>query len=381
MKTQIVFALLALGIHPVIAHEPVYGRGQVANYKNKNHNFRASKSGWSKVKNLVAFGDSYTDESRLGYFGEHGGAPPIGWEAPANNVTASGGKSWARIVAESSGVKLYNYAVSGAVCSNLNTPRLWDSINAPFPSVAEYEVPTYLTEHTNKRSGALDLDPSETAYSLWIGTNDLGGNAYLSDEHLPGFTLADYNNCVFEQIKTLYKEAGARYFILQNNVPLDRSPLYTDGSIPGSAYIPDSRFWAQKSAQFGGNGTRIAEKIKTEVLTTNQVQKYRAIAAIFSDELPGASIALYDTHGLISDIIKSPKNYLTGPAPLNVTGMNVHCADATWSACTTYRPNDLDSFVWYDELHPSRATWKVVAGEIVNVFKGKTSKWITVLTQ
>ena len=139
----------------------------------------------------------------------------------------------------------------------------------------------------------MDLDPSETVYSLWIGTNDLGGGAYLSDEHLPGFTLADYNNCVFEQIKTLYKEAGARYFILPNNVPLEKSPLYTDGSTPGSVYITDSRFWAQKSAQFGGNGTKIAEKIKTEVLTTNQVQKYRAIVTILSDELPGASIALY----------------------------------------------------------------------------------------
>lgn len=32
---------------------------------------------------LVAFGDSYTDDSRLGYFGAHNGSqPPVGWVDP-----------------------------------------------------------------------------------------------------------------------------------------------------------------------------------------------------------------------------------------------------------------------------------------------------------
>lgn len=36
-----------------------------------------------KLTSLVAFGDSYTDENRLGYFGNHDGqAPPVGWVEP-----------------------------------------------------------------------------------------------------------------------------------------------------------------------------------------------------------------------------------------------------------------------------------------------------------
>jgi hypothetical protein len=36
-----------------------------------------------KFKTLVTFGDSYTDENRLGYFIQNGGsAPPVGWEQP-----------------------------------------------------------------------------------------------------------------------------------------------------------------------------------------------------------------------------------------------------------------------------------------------------------
>jgi len=37
-----------------------------------------------KFTSLVAFGDSYTDDSRLGYFGSNNGsAPPVGWVNPA----------------------------------------------------------------------------------------------------------------------------------------------------------------------------------------------------------------------------------------------------------------------------------------------------------
>lgn len=36
-----------------------------------------------KIKTLVTFGDSYTDENRLGYFIQHNGsAPPVGWDQP-----------------------------------------------------------------------------------------------------------------------------------------------------------------------------------------------------------------------------------------------------------------------------------------------------------
>lgn len=35
------------------------------------------------IKTLVTFGDSYTDENRLGYFiANNGTAPPVGWDQP-----------------------------------------------------------------------------------------------------------------------------------------------------------------------------------------------------------------------------------------------------------------------------------------------------------
>jgi len=78
---------------------------------------------------LVAFGDSYTDEVRLAYLIEHNGtAPP-----PGHFVESVDYHPWVRQVIRCTGetvngvwnpaMKLYSYAVAGAVCSNSITPR------------------------------------------------------------------------------------------------------------------------------------------------------------------------------------------------------------------------------------------------------------------
>lgn len=84
---------------------------------------------------LITFGDSYTDENRLNYFASHNGsAPPPGTYLPEGQNTASGGKTWPRFVVQYTGhdtangswepqLDLYDYAVSGAVCSNNISPR------------------------------------------------------------------------------------------------------------------------------------------------------------------------------------------------------------------------------------------------------------------
>lgn len=95
-----------------------------------------TKSAWSvsNFNSLITFGDSYTDESRLGWFINHNGsAPPAGALLPESFAAASGGRVWPRYVVQYTGatdngqwapqMTLYNYAVSGAVCSNKITPR------------------------------------------------------------------------------------------------------------------------------------------------------------------------------------------------------------------------------------------------------------------
>ena len=82
----------------------------------------------------------------------------------------------------------------------------------PFPSLFETQLPLYFTEKAN---GTLRLEPNETIYTLWIGTNDVGASALLTGHQTPGVTLVDTVSCSINWVKTLY-ESGARNFLFQN---------------------------------------------------------------------------------------------------------------------------------------------------------------------
>jgi hypothetical protein len=70
----------------------------------------------------------------------------------------------------------------------------------------------------------------------------------------------------------------------------------------------------------------------------------------------------------MTDIWENPGNYLNGTVPHNVTSSVYQCGDAC--AASEVR----DSYMWYDELHPSEQTDRIVAREFVNVVRGET-KW------
>lgn len=87
---------------------------------------------------------------------------------------------------------LYDYAVAGAVCSNDITPRFFAAINANFPSVLEYEIPAFIADSKvdNIATGLPYFEPAKNAsnsiYALWIGTNDIGVDAFITDSQVPG---------------------------------------------------------------------------------------------------------------------------------------------------------------------------------------------------
>ncbi|EAW11701.1 SGNH/GDSL hydrolase family protein [Aspergillus clavatus NRRL 1] len=330
-----------------------------------------SKSwGLKKFKSLVSFGDSYTDQARINYFGGHGGAaPPVGWEQPDNNNTASGGYVWGHYVSQYANVNLYNYAVSGAVCSNEITPRTFSSINALFPSVLEYEIPAFIADSKHKVSGKkdfLDIPPKETVYSIWIGTNDLGNNAFITDSQVQGKTIPDYINCVYSALDRLYVN-GAQYFVLMNLAPLQLTPMYATPEHDGVGANP---YWPNKPE----NRTLVSYRMWEQVSTVNDVFKYQTpYELLIAKRYPGAKFAVMDMYTLLSDIYDNPTVYFKGSAPPNVTGYNSHCP-VSGGDCTRL-PNP-ELFMWFDELHPSERTDQIIAEEFVKVVEGK-SKYAT----
>ncbi|EME38434.1 carbohydrate esterase family 16 protein [Dothistroma septosporum NZE10] len=321
-----------------------------------------------KLTTLVAFGDSYTDDSRLNYFSSHNGsAPPVGWTDEANYASASGGRPWPQYVKQYAGVNLYNYAVSGAVCSNNVTPRTFTTYD--FPAVEQYEVPAYIADSKHIESNGtkfLTEPQDETVYSIWIGTNDLGVNAFLTDSQVRGIDIVNYTDCVYNQLKRVY-DNGGRYFVLQNVAPLNLAPLY---ALPSQGGVVSDNYWPEKPS----NITEISYRMMEQVALVNNIYKYQTPYLVeLSKNFTGAKFAVMDMHGLITDIYNNPTEYLNGTAPLQVDVAAKHC-NSTGTDCVV--AESLDSYLWYDDLHPSEQTDRIIAREFLGVVKGE-SRWAT----
>ncbi|KAK5111661.1 hypothetical protein LTR62_004766 [Meristemomyces frigidus] len=313
---------------------------------------------------LVVFGDSYTDDSRLGYFINHkGAAPPVGYDDPVSYHAADGGRTWAEYVKQYSGANLYNYAVSGAVCSNEITPRWFSAINAPFPDIAGYEVPAYLNDSAYVYPNGtrfMDDPPESTVYAIWIGTNDLGYAAFIQDEQVAGTNLTTYVDCVYAQLDRVYANGG-RFFVIMNVAPLNLNAEY---GAAGKGGVGPNQYWQDKS----GNLTEISERMLEQVVSVNALYKYRTPYEVeLAKRYPGAEFAVYNVHDVFEAIYTNPSAYLNGSAPLNVTGYVNHC-NVTGGDCVA-NPSP-DSFLWYDELHLSEQTSRIVASNFVDVVKG-----------
>jgi phospholipase/lecithinase/hemolysin len=303
-------------------------------------------------------------------------------------------------VRQYAGVRLYNYAVSGGVCSNAITPRYYDAIRGPYPSVSQYEIPAFQADSkvVNKDGSKFLIAPvDQTVYNVWVGANDIGTGGLLTDSQVLGTSIADCVDCVFAQVQKLYN-LGARYFTLLNVVPLNLAPLY---AMPDAGGVGPNGYWPDKPA----NHTAVSISMFELVVSNNQIYKYRLpFEVLVQKNFPGARFALFDVNSLVSflarskaegeshliaknvhsnprfrqfrDFYNNPSRYFNGTAPANVTGFIHHC-DIHRGNCVN-QPSP-DSYMWYDELHLSEQTARSIASEYLNVIKGK-SKYATYLS-
>ncbi|KAK4226799.1 GDSL lipase/esterase [Podospora fimiseda] len=318
----------------------------------------------SAFTNLVTFGDSFTDNGRLGYYINNAGkAPPPGQLHPESNNTASGGLTWAQYVAQSAGARLADYAIGGATCSNKIVEREFSYIGRSFPSVLEDEIPSFQADIKYK-SVFTSRTEDNTVYALWIGTNDLGFDAFLSDSQAPGTTITNFVECVWSVFDAIYKTGGRR-FVLLNEAPLERSPLYAPIEKGGTG---DSQFWKTKSNY---NTTQYSEKIKEYTTSVNTIFEYGVpFQQTIKSRWPKATFDLFDVHRLFLDIYKTPSKYLD--APYNVDSYWHQCDSAGGNCVDQTAVGPLSGYLWYDELHPSNKADSVIANNFIDVLDGKS---------
>ncbi|KAL1672382.1 GDSL lipase/esterase [Schizophyllum commune] len=307
------------------------------------------------ITNLVTFGDSYTDVQSVGDGG-------IAWPEYAVQYASD---------ASNSTVTLYPFARSGATCSNKITYR-------PFPSLFESQLPAYYAGLDNGTVPS-DVDAEKTLFTLWIGTNDVGSNALLtgptrlededSNATVPSdATIVDTVGCAVNWVQELY-DHGARNFLFQNMIPLETVPTYSPNAYPTKFWTApkNATEWSVFMRELTTSGNKIAELLLKQL----------------APKLDGAHVGLFDSHSLFADMYVNPADYLNGTAPLNVTGAVHSCvfeegeSTSNPGDCTTIEGTDRDSYLWFDELHPSEQADRVVAKQISEVILGEDNKWTT----
>lgn len=190
-------------------------------------------------------------------------------------------------------------------------------------------------------------------------------DAILTDSQAAGTNLTTYIDCVYAQLERLYA-SGARYFVLQNVAPLQLSPIY---GLPDAGGVTSDNYWPDKPS----NITEISYRMLEQVVTVNEIYALRTpVEVILQRKFPGANFALFSMNQLISDIYYNPSQFLNGTAPLVVDHPVKVCNAA--DVCTVN--SSPDSYLWYDDLHPSEQADRNFAKEFLNVIGG-TSKYAT----
>ena len=305
-------------------------------------------SAWPSHKSsfdyFVVFGDSYTNDGFSSWYGSHKNVPPPpGVLPPQTSVNSGGGLTWAQFVGNYTGASIYDYASSGAACSSEIISRVNTGNGLDFASVADIQLPKFKSDTPTKLYK--NANAKNTVYGLWIGTNDLGVGAFLTDSQHAGTDLTSYVNCIWSAFDTIYK-AGGRRFVLLNNNALQVTPLYQDPAKGGAGN--NNGYWPNKESY---NMTEYNQKIAEYVATTNRLMDYGApFNLLVKRRWPHASFALYNVHDLLLDIYQNPKEYLE--APYDSVGYYNNCP----GGCPASR--HLDGYMWYDALHPSNKTSK-----------------------
>lgn len=246
--------------------------------------------------------------------------------------------------------------------------------------IADTKYIKYINESTHTNTLYTNRRSDNTVYSIWIGTNDLGAGAFLTDSSLNETTIPDYVDCIYDRFDGIYS-AGGRYFVLMNTAPLQLSPLY--GMPPYG--LTESHYWDPKASTSNphchpntylvqsSNISEASGKMKEYTQLVNNIFDYRTpYELLIANRYPGASIAIFDVNTFMTDIYNNPTAFGIA-SPANVTGQYYHCDPATGTICTSQSDIGLEHFMWYDELHPSQTTDEIIAKEFINVVKGSST--------
>jgi len=161
---------------------------------------------YENIKDLIVFGDSFssvdTNFKTMKYTGKN----------------RSGGKNWPLHLIDFHPMKLWNFAVRGAVVDFKIIPRSGFKVDF----VKERKI--FINNMVNGKFSK-DWNSDTSLFAFWFGSNEIRSidrNANVTA------ILENVENTFFNGIETIYQN-GARNFLLLNASPVDMYPLNLNG--------------------------------------------------------------------------------------------------------------------------------------------------------
>ncbi|KAF9522769.1 hypothetical protein CPB83DRAFT_871864 [Crepidotus variabilis] len=278
------------------------------------------------------------------------------------DTAADGGFQWPWYLGLHGNLTIWNYAVGGAVCSNSLTPLN----GAPdVSSQAMWFVEDHITALGTKQQ-KLHLNPDELTVIIFIGTNDIGINSFVTNSQSPNVSLADVADCQLSSIRNLWA-LGARNFILSSLIPLHLTGLYNGSSAP-VIYWPvehNGTVWHKGMFNLVNSLNRM---LKDGVDILNAESKDKSLGA--------GKVEFFDAYRFFEEMYNQPAKYFNGSIPPDVLGHCHRCDVPTdWHFCGIGDCSlaERDSYMWWDELHPSEQTGRHLAAEILKKIENKST--------
>jgi len=281
--------------------------------------------GWTNIRNMFTFGDSYTGNDFLPNGTQPSLANPIG-NPPWPGNTSSAGLNWVGYLVSkynSTPIFNYNFGFGGATVSShlvapfyFGTQCLEDQVETEFLPYYGYQNSTYRSAWAS----------NDTLFTFWIGINDI-----INSNDFNNGTNATLMAAIFTEYGNLLDimyDSGARNFLLIDVPTIQKSPL----SQSEPSYI----------------------KAQVRVIQSWGVQ-LQGLAKSFEANHTDATVLLFSSYGIFQQILKSPTSY---KQTAGLKELKTYCAaysNGTIKSSAFVKSCDypVDEYFWLNTLHPT----------------------------
>lgn len=306
------------------------------------------------INRIVSFGDSLSDTNNL----FNGGR----WlEDPSKKTYYAGrfsnGPNWLDYLSEQLKLPVYNWAIGGAgtIDYNLQTGEsgYWPGQKLIKIDGIRSQVDSWLNYMDTSFMGLCDVNsnryynPKNTLFTVLIGGND------LLHYGTPIAIMVDQER----QALISLIDFGATHILLSTLPDLSRAPL----------------FLVRKFNQ--DDPKTDPEKVHERLIQFNDaVKKLGAeLQAIYGDQV---NIHVYDAYAVVNDLLREPQRYgiintINSCLAINEETLDTYSKEGEMNPACLDAANKADSFVFWDLIHPTTHTHKIMAEKAVDFVREK----------